>query len=402
METPVGKRKERESCTPDSLEKAEKNTRLFSPIERKNESEMSVHSFEGTWEKGRTNSILVEILGLNGSPFRGSFNRSDGLFVYDEVLKLSDELLHGVSVTFKRNPMIRFKLTDMINIDDLGEREDFSYNWGKPKADGSYDIINGRILGIRKRGASLNPSTFDPIDQPLTKVSLFGCDFGFSRDMLVQWMGAFGTVLDEPLEIVDESIRGKGTGDFTINLKLKKNIPQFLPINGKKVRVSYRGMKRLCNSCFEPGHERRDCKAERILWIDYVVAFIEITKFPSDWYGRWANVAENVRKQRADRNEERKKRPQILNIPNVEDIEEEKETETEMETETEREMEESQPASFSATLGKESWRLTHSTPGGSNQNEKQKAIETVKNWKKKSTEGKEEAARKQQDTSELG
>jgi hypothetical protein len=57
---------------------------------------------------------------------------------------------------------------------------------------------------------------------------------------------------------VDED--GIGDTDFTIDIVLKKHIPDTLPIRGKRIRVSYPGIPALCSRCWRIGHAQFECK----------------------------------------------------------------------------------------------------------------------------------------------
>ena len=70
----------------------------------------------------------------------------------------------------------------------------------------------------------------------------------------------FGEVVSGPHHVMWRGTTIK-TGDRTLKVKLKREIPQsFTTLGGKtKVTVRYRDQPKTCFSCGETGHERRDC-----------------------------------------------------------------------------------------------------------------------------------------------
>ena len=62
-------------------------------------------------------------------------------------------------------------------------------------------------------------------------------------------------------------------------------IPELIPIDGLRVRISYPQIERLCTGCYEK-HLRRDCENEKITWPAYVKKFIlENPEIPKELYG---------------------------------------------------------------------------------------------------------------------
>ena len=59
---------------------------------------------------------------------------------------------------------------------------------------------------------------------------------------------------------------------------------------GKRIRIYYRGVQKLCPRCFG-NHPRRNCKSEKRRWVDYVLEFMEnYQDIPNELYGRWYKV----------------------------------------------------------------------------------------------------------------
>ena len=253
----------------------------------------SVHSHAGSWDKGTTNMVNVEIIGLNGNAFKGTFNRSDGFELYEAALKLDLDKLWGLSIWYQGSPRVRFKLKEAIHLESTFQKEDFMY---ERKRDNQTDFINGRIIGFKKAPEATSEKTpFDPIGS-IVRVNLYGCSYNFKREQVEEWIHHFGDQVSAQEEIMDRDRPTFGTGDLSVRVKLRKHIPQFLPMFGKRIRVAYRGMTSLCSNCFEPGHFRSDCAAEKVMFVQYVKVFRREAKLPEHCFGSWIRILENMEK----------------------------------------------------------------------------------------------------------
>ncbi len=81
-------------------------------------------------------------------------------------------------------------------------------------------------------------------------------------------------------------------------MTLEKDIPQFLPMMGRKVQVYYRGITKIIN-CYQPGHIKKTCK-KSVGWIDYVQKFKEEHDFSDEMFGNWIKILDlnKVRKEK--------------------------------------------------------------------------------------------------------
>lgn len=74
-------------------------------------------------------------------------------------------------------------------------------------------------------------------------------------------------------------------------------IPQYIPCDGKKLKIHYRGIEKICTRCYEAGHYRKDCQGTEIHWLKYFLSFKEA--YPTIdpvIYGRWNRLAESWKK----------------------------------------------------------------------------------------------------------
>jgi hypothetical protein len=80
-------------------------------------------------------------------------------------------------------------------------------------------------------------------------------------------------------------------------MMLSRNIPQLLPVDGQRIKIYYQNINKLCTSRFGQ-HGRRDCKEEKVKWIDYVDKFIGANpQINPALYGKWVNIIEREKRQ---------------------------------------------------------------------------------------------------------
>jgi len=96
------------------------------------------------------------------------------------------------------------------------------------------------------------------------------------REMLDNWLKLYCTPLsdykEENIVVSDyeedseaEAGSGKvqlGISTLSVRVEIYKEIPEFLPIDGKRVRIHYGGITKLCLRCYEPDHKKAECKNE--------------------------------------------------------------------------------------------------------------------------------------------
>ena len=97
--------------------------------------------------------------------------------------------------------------------------------------------------------------------------------------------------VDVQIHYPDESKVGNGV--YSVKMKIVKQIPNFLPALGLKIRINYRGCQLLCPNCYRV-HPRRRCLNEKLTWIGYVHRFIQNNpKLEPQAYGRWWQIEKN-------------------------------------------------------------------------------------------------------------
>jgi hypothetical protein len=133
-------------------------------------------------------------------------------------------------------------------------------------------------------------------DTGLRYVKVEGCEYRVEKEQIIAWLSSFGEIKSELTEDVyeesddSENDMPLGNGIYSVRMKLERDMPQFMPMHGKRVRLYYRGITKRCTNCFQQ-HQRKFCKNEKVPWSDYVARFAELfPEIPHDMYGKWKTM----------------------------------------------------------------------------------------------------------------
>jgi len=130
-----------------------------------------------------------------------------------------------------------------------------------------------------------------------------------TKEQIINWTAKFGQILSEPLDILDRECPEIATGDYSIIMKLHKQIPSYLPMYGKKIRIAYRGMATICSNCNDVGHMRVSCKNQRANYLDYVSMLMNMGRFEKSMFGNWSGGAEKYQRFKQDEKNKKKSNP---------------------------------------------------------------------------------------------
>ena len=237
--------------------------------------------------------FAIEFQQVNGKPFRGSITLKEARdTVFRDTLGFRPSLLHSIRPVFGGVTTMRFKLKEQINMDDLANVEYFEL----PRVVNPTrtDVISCRIMGIRGMQAAPN---YDGTANDVRWVKIENCEYMVEQEQIVQWMELFG----QPLSLLGEDVLpdsdseggALGNGTYSIKMKLERDIPQFLPMHGRKIRVYFKNMNKLCTNCYG-SHTRRQCTNEKVPWITYVRDFMKNNQdITEDYYGKWWEAVDN-------------------------------------------------------------------------------------------------------------
>ena len=243
---------------------------------------------EGSWR----DDIVIEVQKINGAKFIGQLGFKEAKYgIFEGCLGLDVTLIHGIRFGFSDHPVVKFKLKEKINIDALLEHEFFTlkrtFMVGQTL---KTDEVDCKIRGIR------NPEQTQPEDSDpsIRWVKVEWSDYSLLPEKMMSWLELYGTRAGEISEDIhpdsDSDSSPIGSGTYSVKMKLTKDIPQLIPMFGKRIRVYYRGVQKLCTNCFG-AHSRLHCRNDKVRWITYVLNFMDQNPdIPAEMYGRWWQI----------------------------------------------------------------------------------------------------------------
>ncbi len=276
--------------------------------------------------------IIVEINTIDEEPFRGTVTITEAVKrIFVEALGFDKTALGSVNIGFSMGRIVTFKLKDQFDIDQLASIEEFNFKRQHQRRDG---MITEQILGCKIRGIrkvrTIDQATY--VQDTARWVKIEGCEYRISKEELRNWMDKLGNVITEitedrvNLDSESDSDEGEigegytvGTGTYSVKMRLHTDLPQFVPICGKRIRLYYRGITKLCTNCFGP-HLRRNCESPRVQWVEYVSDFMTRHEhIPEDFYGKWTKIVKDWRLSNAAGNSDKppvEPAPSISNVQN--------------------------------------------------------------------------------------
>ena len=244
---------------------------------------------------GMRDDLIVQCQTINGKPFKGTVTFKEAKHeIFQGKLGYEQTLLHSIRTTFNGCPVIKFKLKSQINIDDLASVEHFDferrYFIGKePRT----DIIHCRVMGIRSMQSVAN---FDSSENDVRWVKIEGCEYTLEDQQILDWLRLYGDPISPICEDIhedsDSDAEPIGNGTYSVKMKLNRDIPQFLPMFGRRIRIYYKGITKLCTQCFG-SHNRRQCQNEKVPWVIYVRNYMFNNKNVEEpLFGKWWDIVE--------------------------------------------------------------------------------------------------------------
>ena len=237
--------------------------------------------------------ITVEIQTMNGKPFKGTLTIEEARNgIFRDALDLNPRLLHGIRFRFSTYPVIKYKMNQQINIDDLHPREYFNFERHYTVRGKTFtDTFECKIGGIRSSSHQVEESDPDP---SVRWVKIEWTEYSLGENQILDWLELFGEKAGELTEDLqhysDSDADPLGSGTYSIKMRLRKEIPQLLPMWGRRIRIYYRGVQKLCTNCFGH-HPRRNCRSERVTWVQYCLNFMERNpEIPPEFYGKWWKI----------------------------------------------------------------------------------------------------------------
>jgi hypothetical protein len=274
-------------------------------------------SFRRDTEGAMRDTFLVDILKMNGEPFKGTVPRTEALkYIFVRALGFKPDEFHGATPGFRGNPTVLFKTKEIFNIDErLAGKSFFSYQKTVRTEQGEKIIdMSCSIRGIREQDPTMRAGP------SYTWLKIEGAEYHLKEEQLRLWLSEYGLLVSDITEDKEEQRPDSSeddeiyndvdlnTGIYSAKMNLIKPIPQLIPMCGKKIKIYHKGIKKQCMKCFGTGHFKRDCGEERKEWLDYVDSFMLEAKLPDEYYGNWARLVDDWRFKNGGKHDANKNR----------------------------------------------------------------------------------------------
>ena len=248
--------------------------------------------------------VVVEVNSINGQQYTGTVTPTEARkVIFEDMLGFAQNDLASVTIGFNRGRIITFKLKQQVDIDLLYECENFEFERSVGQ---DVSLISCKIRGVRNpANRTATPTrTARFAGQPLEQytddgtrtVRVIGCEYRLTESQILNWLVIFGEVISEITEEPFEEVQGStvptmppvGNGTYVVTMKLKKDLPNWIPMYGRKICLEYRGIRRQCNSCYG-NHIKKNCRWERVS-MEQLADKIrsKYPEIPEEYFGRLA------------------------------------------------------------------------------------------------------------------
>ena len=248
---------------------------------------------DGAWRE----EIEIELRGENGEAFTGTITMQEAKHgIYRDCLEFRDFTnFDGIRFGYKGIRMVTFKLKEQINVDNLIEKQNFTFKRTFRRNGKTETVnINCKIRGLRSTALKEHIARKDSIKAGAlpdgsVMVKLSGCEYKLTGERLKEALEHWGELTTEIKEEVFVDPHDKDgtnrTGVYVVRMRMDNELPELIPIDGLRVKCQYHTVKKLCTSCYGK-HLRKNCKEEKISWFDYIRNFRdENPDIPDDFYG---------------------------------------------------------------------------------------------------------------------
>lgn len=270
---------------------------------------------EGGTRHGKFRDVIeVDILFIDGKDFTTHVTEKEvHKYICKRSLGIKRERIHAINMAWRGHPRIIIRLKEKLNIDVLPPN--FEYEKTSTNDDGTTTThkIVCEVVGAGYVQPRPQERPQENPNGPWTRwVKIEGTGFQTNREKIRAVLSAFGTLeshfetetksfIDDEPQSDDENDEPKevtiATGKLSIKMIIDEPIPQYIPCDGKKLKVHYRGIEKLCTKCFESGHFRKDCPNTEVHWLAYFSLFKDAyPNIDPDTYGRWNRLADYWKK----------------------------------------------------------------------------------------------------------
>jgi hypothetical protein len=232
--------------------------------------------------------IRFEVVGINEKSFYGTLSEIEIIYIWEKVLGRDKDEIFAMSYSrsLTRNFKVTFKLKAQVEAADLYPVAAFEYHRKKQDAtsDDDYDVITCRFIGY----LTVKPAEIGQF----TRITVKTNDFTIEPQQIVAWLSKFGSV--NAVHDYEKNSVGLRTDVLETEILLRRHIPEYLPIAGRKAQVSYPGIPKACNNCYTVGHMKRNCKSKKRDWIHRVAELRKSGEFEDELFGGWIAILDQM------------------------------------------------------------------------------------------------------------
>ena len=259
--------------------------------------------------------IVVEVNSLNGKQYSGTVTVTEARkTIFEQMLGFKQDDLASLTIGYNRGRIITYKLKQQMNVDELYEWEYFEI---ERKVGNDVNMLGCKIRGLRNpanRPTHISKAArSEPNDQHQDDgtrvVRIIGCEYRLTESEILNWLVKFGEVKSEITEEIlqeedgfqDPTLPPVGNGTYLVTMKLKKDMPNWVPMYGRRVRLEYKGIRKQCNNCYGK-HIKKYCKSDKVKMEEFAEIFkTQFPEIPEDHYGWLAKIRpEAVAKPRSE------------------------------------------------------------------------------------------------------
>ena len=200
--------------------------------------------------------IVIEMQTLDAQPFRGTITTKEARrVIFEKIVGFKQEDLVGFYFAYSGCPVVTFKLREQFNIDDLKSFQEFDLERTiKVQNVEKTSKIRCKIRGIRS-GQNADDKNYR--DEGVCWLKVEECEYRLEEQKIIDWLPHFGEIKSKISEDThggsddsDDDFPSVGNGIYSVKMKLSKEMPQLIPMFGKRIGLYYRGIVKRCTNCF--------------------------------------------------------------------------------------------------------------------------------------------------------
>ena len=152
-----------------------------------------------------------------------------------------------------------------------------SHFWFDKLSNGNLNTIRGRVV---------YPNLLKD-EEENKEIRIEGANYELEEEQIILWLQQYGQVqsdIEEEAIILQDGVTGEdvvaGTGVYLVKMKLKRLIPNVVPMKGKKIRIWYSGVKKQCNICLSCHKQEKETRCQKKSFEEYTKEFKEAEPEP--------------------------------------------------------------------------------------------------------------------------